>query len=908
MRNKTFKFVVSSVLVLAIMASIGIGAYLTSTDVRNDIYTVGNVQMEIISNGDMQPENVGELLPGTTHRYERAAVNTGINDAYVFMSITIPYETVGFADTNGNHLGEQVRQLLLPGTIGSEWKLVTTGHIGQYEIRENGMLCGEHDNFSVIADNTITYVYGYVGDNTDSSLKAVASGETTSNLVNFMTLTNLYSAEHINGEVSTNLYAIQSANINGGLTDVNSVWAVINTAISGHNTSEIDFIHEEITSGEFTFQVIDTCYWENGAPSFYVVEVIGQNDWYSGKTENLSNANLSLPWGTYDIEVSAVFNDNSYEISCYTDTVELTAETERNIVLCFNNYEIPYFEQMSIAIIDNNLWSDNHGFSTIPTHYTVNINNEDYVINTNDKNIYVENMSWGNYNIKVSAHFEDGTVIDCCNKTFNLGYGNIMSNHFDVVLDVIPQPAIIKPYSDFNVIISDTGNWKEIPTYYNLILNSNGNEYVSTRLNYNTSNASFNNVPWGDYNVIVSAVFADGTEIKCYENAIEHNEDNTNLNILIEVKPEIEPLGVISFNLNDMCNLEEDPDYYIIKLNGTDCYEEIVPASTGSVDVLVCWGDYDVEVYACYEQGQIRCYTGEIEAAPNAASDVNITMNAPEIPSATNLTIAITDNNPWNRYPAHYTVNINNGKYVVDIPYGSTSATIKDVAWGTYSIKVNAVFADGSAIECYNSAFELGYNSTIKDRLDVTLNMVDVPPISGNFTVNITDNRDWKSSLNHYTIIFNDDKWININPSTNTATYNDLEFGVYNVVIYANFNDGTNTACYNGIINHTADGTTLNAVIEYAQPGTITFKITNNYALYSEHVRYNILFRSSKSIDHYYTVQFTDDYIVLNLPNDTYEITVSTVFSNGYAPSVNANVKTITIDDHNRTFVITVVP
>ena len=261
MKNKTTKRVLSCVLAFSILATVGIGAYLTDTDVKEDVYTIGNVQAEIVSLGDMQINNVGALLPGTVHQYERAAKNTGINDAYVFLTLTIPYEIVGVSNDDGTQLGEQVRQLFMPGNISSEWKLVDSGFIGQYEIEENEQLNGEHDAYSVIAGDTITYVYGFIGDNADGSLKALASGETTSNLVETMKLTNLYHIDKIDGEVTTKLYAIQNDYVNGGLTDVNGVWAVINSALVGEqvitNHTMIDgvefnaYIPNKATSVEF---------------------------------------------------------------------------------------------------------------------------------------------------------------------------------------------------------------------------------------------------------------------------------------------------------------------------------------------------------------------------------------------------------------------------------------------------------------------------------------------------------------------------------------------------------------------------------------------------------------------------------------------------------------------------------
>ncbi len=313
--NKTFKKVMALLLCFAILAAIGIGAYLTDSDVKKDVYTVGNVQAEIISSGDMELNNVGALLPGTVHTYERAAMNTGINDAYVFMSLTIPYEMVGAADDDGTQIGERVRQLFIPGTIGSEWKLVDVGHIGQYEIADNGQNNGEHDKYSAIAGNTITYIYGFIGDNADGALKALKSGETTSNLVDTMELTNLYSASKINGEVSTKLYAIQSNNVNGGLTDVNGVWAVINKALCGDSASEVSTLTYNIANANTGDAV--------GYAPLKLVDGNG-NTFTSVANEEGNGQFQNVPVGEYTIEteIGALTIDNQ------PATVVLTGEDQ----------------------------------------------------------------------------------------------------------------------------------------------------------------------------------------------------------------------------------------------------------------------------------------------------------------------------------------------------------------------------------------------------------------------------------------------------------------------------------------------------------------------------------------------------------------------------------------------------
>ena len=296
MKNKKLKQILCIGLILCILASIGIGAYLTSTDVKSDVYTVGNVSAEIIANGDMEIDNVGALLPGTEHVYQRAVKNTGINDAYVFLSLTIPYEMVGVSDEDGTQIGERTRQLFTPGVeggyIGAEWKLVDVGFIGEYEIEDNGQYCGEHDKYSAVVGDTITYVYGFIGDNTDGSLKVLKSGEQTSNLVETMKLTNLYSIDKIDGEISTKLYAIQDAYVNGGISDVNGVWAVINSVLFGEEGAvTLTYSIRNTNTGDAVGYAPLKLINENG-------EVVAT----SVATENGTGQFQNIPAGDYTVE------------------------------------------------------------------------------------------------------------------------------------------------------------------------------------------------------------------------------------------------------------------------------------------------------------------------------------------------------------------------------------------------------------------------------------------------------------------------------------------------------------------------------------------------------------------------------------------------------------------------------
>jgi hypothetical protein len=199
-------------------------------------------------------------------------MNTGINDAYVFMTVTIPVMDAYKSDDDGtNSGGKYFMQCFAPEEISSEWKLVDAGILGMNSIWSADMVDLEyaHDTHFVVNSSTdghdfasVTYIYGYVGDNADGSLKALAPGETTANLFSELKVANFSNYRSFidinghtvisegaipsDGEVTTKLYAIQSNNIDGGISDVNGVWAVVNNAINGFE--KIDLVIEDGTT------------------------------------------------------------------------------------------------------------------------------------------------------------------------------------------------------------------------------------------------------------------------------------------------------------------------------------------------------------------------------------------------------------------------------------------------------------------------------------------------------------------------------------------------------------------------------------------------------------------------------------------------------------------------------------
>ena len=110
---KNVKKVLALVLVLALTVATTIGAtvaYLTDTDAEDNVFTMGNVEIELIENfGDNDPTTPEKVLPATGSAQdgtlkngitkEISVKNTGSENAYVRVHIAIPQLLDDGADT-----------------------------------------------------------------------------------------------------------------------------------------------------------------------------------------------------------------------------------------------------------------------------------------------------------------------------------------------------------------------------------------------------------------------------------------------------------------------------------------------------------------------------------------------------------------------------------------------------------------------------------------------------------------------------------------------------------------------------------------------------------------------------------------------------------------------------------------
>lgn len=102
----------------------GISAYLTDYDKTVNQFTVGKVDIQLEEPG-WKPEEHTKIEPGKDIQKDPQIKNTGVNDAFVYLEVTVPMADVIAADQEGNRLEQKVQELFSFSAKNSWTKLET---------------------------------------------------------------------------------------------------------------------------------------------------------------------------------------------------------------------------------------------------------------------------------------------------------------------------------------------------------------------------------------------------------------------------------------------------------------------------------------------------------------------------------------------------------------------------------------------------------------------------------------------------------------------------------------------------------------------------------------------------------------------------------------------------------------
>lgn len=187
MKKNTVKIMtLAGILCLASVG--GVSAYLTDYEKVSNEFTVGKVDIEL-KEPEWKPEENKKIEPSKVIHKDPQITNTGTNDAFVYMEVSIPMANVEAAAENGERLGKKVQELF------------------SFEAKDSWMQLSVQN-----AESRRTYTYAY-----KKILKPQETSETLFDTVKFL---NLIEGQ-LDGqtfEIPVRAYAIQTS-YTGGSSD-----------------------------------------------------------------------------------------------------------------------------------------------------------------------------------------------------------------------------------------------------------------------------------------------------------------------------------------------------------------------------------------------------------------------------------------------------------------------------------------------------------------------------------------------------------------------------------------------------------------------------------------------------------------------------------------------------------------
>ena len=140
MKSKT-KNVVMALTLAALLLVGGVFAYLTDTDTQTNTFTMGEVTIDLTEptwdeypdeDGNNVPDIAEDIWAGKVIAKDPTITNTGDNDAYVYLMVSVPKQNIVTAQADGTPNEAAVTQLF-NYTVNAGWTLLKSNTSGADE-------------------------------------------------------------------------------------------------------------------------------------------------------------------------------------------------------------------------------------------------------------------------------------------------------------------------------------------------------------------------------------------------------------------------------------------------------------------------------------------------------------------------------------------------------------------------------------------------------------------------------------------------------------------------------------------------------------------------------------------------------------------------------------------------------
>lgn len=209
--NKNLVIIVAMIIILVVGA---ISAYFTSSDKATNIWTVGEVEIDL-QEPSWDPDNPPtKVKPNQVFAKDPQVKNIGENDAYVFLKVKVPMANVATADPSTGERIPAANQELFTFSVNQGWTQVGSSSVE-----------------SIDGTDYMTYVYAY-GMMQECTALTVGSNS-TSPLFNEVRFINAIEGQGLENAVVTmpvEAYGIQTTDITeNDLTTPAAVWNILSS-------------------------------------------------------------------------------------------------------------------------------------------------------------------------------------------------------------------------------------------------------------------------------------------------------------------------------------------------------------------------------------------------------------------------------------------------------------------------------------------------------------------------------------------------------------------------------------------------------------------------------------------------------------------------------------------------------
>ena len=248
-KNKRF-MITAGIVFASCLAAVGsIMSYNIMTDVTQAVYSTDGVKIDLTQTaypGDSSSE-VKNIMALSEVPKNPVIRNTGNSEAFAYLAVTIPVDTVALTTYDGSPSYSSLTQLFNYGYENSQgvresWKLVEEGYFGSTKIIPvSNVLQGASDMYGAYntENKTVTYIYAYVGENIDV-LSPLAAKKSSEALFDYIKVADIEDTKTVDGTtqiVVVDAYAIQTKGTLSGdeydpstssYEDVIKVWDLLN--------------------------------------------------------------------------------------------------------------------------------------------------------------------------------------------------------------------------------------------------------------------------------------------------------------------------------------------------------------------------------------------------------------------------------------------------------------------------------------------------------------------------------------------------------------------------------------------------------------------------------------------------------------------------------------------------------